>query len=231
MSTLYRARRRARETVTKYGIDNPRLDVLHHLPKLRTWQRRHLTASVPQLPDRFGLYQHLQRTVIKDESVDYLEFGVYKGESLAYWTELNTHPDSTFWGFDSFEGLPEDWHYFGGVVSSSTFDTGGQPPEVPDARAGFVKGLFQDSVPGFLDEFEPRSRLVLHCDADLYSSTLFALTQCHRILVPGSIVVFDEFASVLDEFSALRDFCTAYRREYDVIGWTPSLAQVALMMR
>lgn len=227
----YRFRLKVREVLTKYGVDNERLTVLHHLPKLATWERTHLSPTTPRFNHRFRMYDHLQAAVLGDEPIDYLEFGVYKGESMSYWTGIHAHPDSRFIGFDSFEGLPEDWRYFGGTIESSTFDAGGVVPDVDDQRAEFVKGLFQDSLPGFLEAFEPRSRIVLHCDADLYSSTLYALTQCDHLLVPGSVVIFDEFCAVMDEFAALRDYCKAYRREYDVVACTEKLAHLAIVMR
>ena len=227
----YRLRMKVREAVTRFGIDNPRVDVLQNLPKLRTWERERVPASTPRYDHRFRLYDHLQRTVLGDEPMDYLEFGVFKGESMAYWTQIHDNAESRFRGFDSFEGLPEQWQYFGGAHDAAMFDAGGMAPELADGRVEFVKGLFQDSLPGFLEKFEPRSRVLLHCDADLYSSTLYVLTQCDRLLTPGSIVLFDEFASVLDEFSALRDYCAAYRREYDVVACTKQFAHVAIVMR
>lgn len=231
MPGAHAVRRKLREAVTRYGIDNERVDIVRNLPKLRTWQRGRVPVSVPRFENRLRFYDHLQEAVLADEPMDYLEMGVYKGESLSYWSEIHKNPESRFWGFDSFEGLPESWRYVGGVIDSSTFDTGGRPPEIDDDRIEFVTGMFQDSVPGFVEKFRPRSRLVLHCDADLYSSTLYALTQFDRFLVPGSVVLFDEFASVMDEFAALRDYCAAYRRDYDVIAYTDRFMQVAITMR
>ncbi len=227
----YRARMKAREVVIKHGIDHRGLDLLARLPKLGNWEREKVPASIPRFDHRFRLYDHLQAHVLKDEPMDYLEFGVYKGESMGYWADIHKNAASRFYGFDSFDGLPEDWAYFGGAVGESTFDAGGVAPVLADQRVTFVKGLFQDTVDDFLEKFQPESRILLHCDADLYSSTLYVLTKFDRLLVPGSIVVFDEFASVMDEFSALRDYCSAYRREYDVIAAHDQLAQLAIVMR
>ncbi|MFP4045271.1 MAG: hypothetical protein ACLFTP_12040, partial [Rhodosalinus sp.] len=59
----------------------------------------------------------------------------------------------TVWGFDSFEGLEEDWtgHARGG--RKGRFALGGKLPEVrPGVR--LVKGRVQDTVPGWLSTNE-----------------------------------------------------------------------------
>jgi len=225
-------RTRLKKAVAKVGVDNTRVDVLYNLAKVETWRRQHVPADTPIFDVRTDMYDHVQREYLKDEPIDYLEFGVYEGGSIKRWIGLNRHPDSRFFGFDTFEGLPEEWKRINDKMQRSAFDTGGATPQVDDDRVQFEKGLFQDTLGPFLATFEPRSRLVLHCDADLYSSTLYTLSKCDDILVPGSIVLFDEFSSVLNEFAALADYCSAYRREYDVLAATSEyFAQVAIRMR
>jgi hypothetical protein len=224
-------RTRLKSTVARVGVDNTRLDVLFNLAKVETWRREHVPADCPVFDLRTDMYDYLQAKHIGTDPIDYLEFGVYEGGSIARWAELNTHEDSRFVGFDTFEGLPEQWQRINDKMQRSTFDTGGAVPQIADDRVEFVKGLFQDTLGAFLASFQPRSRLVMHCDADLYSSTLYALTKCDDLLVPGSIVIFDEFSSVLNEFSALADYCSAYRRSYEVIGATSEyFAQIAIRM-
>src|ERR1700732_3758013 len=55
--------------------------------------------------DRAQMWRFMQNSYINDGAVDYLEFGVFEGESMKWWTGLNTHKGSRFFGFDSFEGL------------------------------------------------------------------------------------------------------------------------------
>ena len=75
---------------------------------------------------------------------------------------------------------------------------------------------------------------MIHNDSDLYPSTLYVLSRCNDLIQPGTIIIFDEFSSVLHELRALEDYCSAYRRDYTVIGATKSpadyYAQVAIRM-
>lgn len=71
---------------------------------------------------------------------------------------------------------------------------------------------------GFLRDFRPRSRLVIHNDADLYSSTLYALSTLDPLLRPRSTLILDEFANPLHEWRAFRDYITTFGRSDRVLG-------------
>lgn len=209
---------KSKVAIARVGRDSRRLDTLVNLPKIETWRREHVPAGTPAFPEREEMYDHIHATLIGDRPITYLEFGVFEGRSLRHWVELNQHPDSRFYGFDSFEGLPEDWKRFDGQMVKSHFDVNGALPDIDDDRVSFVPGWFQDTVDIFLEKFEPEEQLVLHVDSDLYSSALYVLTRLDALLVPGTIVIFDEFSSVLNEFAALENYCSAYQREYDVLA-------------
>ena len=59
-------------------------------------------------------------------------------------------------------------------------------PRFDDPRVRLVKGWFNDTLPPFLREFRPHPTLILHLDADLYSSTIFVLRQMKPHLRPGT---------------------------------------------
>ena len=178
-------------------------------------------SNTPLVASRRELYALVAPTT----PIDYLEFGVYRGASMRLWCELNQHPDSRFVGFDSFEGLPEDWSM---MFQKRAFDTGGQTPEINDARVSFQIGWFQNTLPPFLATYSPTNPLVIHCDCDLYSSTLFCLTTLNPVLKPGSRIVFDEFDELLDEYKALMDYSEAYVRRYRFLAATQEFQQVAI---
>ena len=80
--------------------------------------------------------------------------------------------------------------------------------------------MFQDTLPEFLRSFQRQEHLVLHLDADLFSSTLFVLIQFAPILRPGDIIIFDEFHNYMDEFRALHFALKAHWLELEAIGAT-----------
>jgi O-methyltransferase len=162
---------------------------------------------------------------IGGEAVTYLEFGVWKGESFRRWVEGNSNPASRFVGFDTFTGLPEDWTP---DAPAGTFSTDAQPPRIEDARAHFEIGLFQDTLYRFLEAYRPTGRLVVHVDCDLYSSTLFTLATIDRILVPGTVVIFDDFHSLNHEYQAWRDYRRGFPHEWRAVATTDGCTQVAV---
>jgi O-methyltransferase len=184
---------------------NERIQYWAYGPEFRDWCRAHPCESVP---DRYALYQWLLDHEGLDGPVDYIEFGVSKGDSIRWWVDNNTHPDSTFVGFDSFEGIPEAW----GSWPKGSFTAAGNIPVITDARCTFVKGFFDSTVPKWLGAHQFERRTVLHLDADLYTSTLFVLTQFLATLKTDSILIFDEFGDPLHEYRAYQDAMAAYRR-------------------
>jgi O-methyltransferase len=184
-------------------------------------------GRIPTFENLYDFYRYVHGEVCSGTSIDFLEFGVYTGHSIRFWSQMNRDPHSRFIGFDSFEGLPEDWTK---NVTKSTFDVRGTVPQIDDERVGFVKGWFQNTLPGFLKGFTPRSRLVVHSDSDLYSSTLFTLASLNTLLVPGAVAIFDDFSMPTHVFRAFADYRSAFRRSVHPVTMTSDYAdQVAFV--
>lgn len=147
------------------------------------------------------------------QPITFLEFGVYRGDSLRQWTALNTHPDSRFIGFDSFTGLPERWR----SRKAGYFDCGGHAPQIDDARVSFVPGWFNQTLPSALNQLlplPPERQVLVHLDADLYSAALYVLTTLSARL-SGFPVMFDEFGA--GEGRALKDLLAAYGGTFEPV--------------
>jgi O-methyltransferase len=162
----------------------------------------------------------LYRSVIEQQALDasplrYLEFGVYRGDSLRLWLDGISNPDSQFVGFDTFTGLPERWRP---TEPAGHFNAYGVIPDIKDQRCSFEVGLFQDSLPAFVARTDLSVRLVINLDADMFTSTLFVLATLAPHFKSDDLIFFDEFSCPLDEFRAFEAFARSFRVDYEIIG-------------
>ena len=222
---LYQIRTYVQSQLTRVGS---RLNV-SHIHKLNSvinylevgrWLKANGFGASPRYADRWQMYTALAKP-ISEERVVYLEFGVYEGYTLRRWAKLLTNPMSSLHGFDSFEGLPENWD---GLRPKGTFDVKGEIPQYDDPRVRLHQGWFEDTLPLFT--LPEHQRLVIHIDADLYSSTKFILDQLRAHIVPGTIIIFDEFCDRLHEMKAFDEFLRATGMSFRFIGGTTNLEQV-----
>jgi hypothetical protein len=208
---------------------SPFLEKINHNALFVNYVDSH--ADIPRFRTRDDVHKYINSYYYSDgnDAVDYLEFGVYQGASMKLWSEINMNQQSRFFGFDSFEGLPESWRP---GFEQGTFDVGGSLPEINDDRTRFIKGWFHESLPPFLDIFETKHRLVIHNDSDLYSSTLYCLTtlDCRKLLMPGTILIFDEFGDPSHEFRALNDYASAFGRKWNAVAATENFWTVAVIL-
>jgi O-methyltransferase len=186
-------------------------------------------VQCPKFASREEMYLHLSSTLLGggQAPIDYFEFGVARGDSLRSWCALNSHPETRFFGFDSFEGLPENWT---SSRPKGAFSTSGKTPDISDPRVRFIVGWFQHSLPEFLQSYQSINRLVIHNDSDLYSSTLYCLTAMNAFIPAGTLIIFDEFYDVLHEYRALSDYGNAYMRKFRIVAATRRFNQAAVVI-
>jgi O-methyltransferase len=194
---------------------------LYCLTKFSLWVSKNRKVAYNDFPSkwdynkRYAFYKWvIDKESLSNSAFNYLEFGVADGHSFRWFVQQNTHPESRFYGFDTFTGLPEDF----GVYKKGVFNTNNQVPQIADARVKFYQGLFQQTVPGFLSELNNSKRNVVMMDADLYSATLYVLASIAPFLKKGDLIFFDEFAVPTHEFKALYDFLQAYMLNIELIG-------------
>jgi O-methyltransferase len=176
---------------------------------------------------RYKLYRYVsERFDINNIPFVYIEFGVAGAHSFRWWVSQASHKDCSLFGFDTFEGLPEAW----GTFKKS--DMSASVPDIDDPRVKFFKGLFQDTVPDFLRGYDQKDKRmkIIHLDADLFSSTLYALTSMAPFLRKGDILIFDEFNVPNHEYLAYRLFSEAYYIKTRLIGAVNNYLQVALII-
>lgn len=152
-----------------------------------------------------------------------LEFGVNFGTTIRYIGRLT---DGPVHGFDSFEGLPESWKH----EAAGRYSTGGILPDTPD-NVTLHKGWFKDTLPPFLKGHAGPVCFV-HVDCDIYSSTKTVFDNIGTRLVPGSVIVFDEYITnpdwQEDEFKAFQEAVHSFELGYEYLAFSLGSKQAAV---
>lgn len=166
-------------------------------------------------PERlYGLVQAVDHVVRHDVSGDFVECGVWRGGSImAAARTLISHgkTDRTLWLYDTFEGMPEPTEHdrsrsgdakkkFDDVKISedasdwcrSTLDeVRGNffSLDYPEDKVRFIKGKVEDTIPADI----PDEIALLRLDTDWYESTRHELEHLYPRLVPGGVLIIDDY--------------------------------------
>jgi hypothetical protein len=182
----------------------------------------HMFLVPSNFENRYELLEYaVQKVSVKDGL--WLEFGVYKGDTIKY---IAARTSALVHGFDSFEGNPDDWRseYRKGAFALDEI------PLFPE-NVLIEKGFFQDSIPRFLKKND-RPVAFIHIDCDLYSSTKVIFDLMGERLIKDSIVVFDEYFNYpgwkQHEFKAFIEFVENGKKTFEYIGYVYRHSQVAI---
>jgi len=167
-----------------------------------------LTAPYTGLPrDRLGgFYEFVRERVRVPGAV--VQCGVTNGGSAVILWHACGGGQRDLWMFDSWEGLPEPGAEDGGKASAKYIHRMqayghwckgyiGKAQEiarlgkVPKRQAHLVKGWFADTLPAMAKDIGPIA--MLHLDADWYQSTLDCLKWLYPLLVPGGLLMLDDY--------------------------------------
>ncbi|MCP3959947.1 MAG: hypothetical protein GY719_19045 [bacterium] len=151
----------------------------------------------------------LSETVGPENVGDYLEFGVYQGNSMMAMQEAVRRVGIDrvrFFGFDSFEGLPSEAEWDGpwseGEFRSDIEFTRKRLTEggVDWDRTELVKGFFSDTLTLELRQQHSLEKAsLIMVDADLYTSSRDALVFCEPLIKDTSVIFFDDWNSTDEE--------------------------------
>lgn len=185
--------------------------------------------AVPNFATDYDLHDWVARTQLDKDLLNrgwVLEFGVATGRTLNHFARLL--PQKRVVGFDGFEGLPENW--------TSRMPQGFFAREtLPRVRSNceLVVGWFDATLPNFrANRIGKNPIALLHVDCDLYSSTVTVLDNLKDNIVPGTVIVFDEYMNYpgwqLDEFRAWQEFVKKHKIRYEYIGYVSRHQKVAV---
>src|SRR5262245_22563464 len=140
---------------------------------------------------------------------DYLEFGVYRGETFAHACRRFAAPPFAHMkciALDSFQGLPKptgidardgytgSFHEAQFACRPEEFLANLERAGVDLARVALVKGWFAESLtPTTAQAFGIDKVAVAWIDCDLYESTVPVLEFLTRRLSPGAVIAFDDW--------------------------------------
>jgi len=148
----------------------------------------------------------------------FMEFGVHAGGSLRQFKKLYdmfvpNASQNLMYGFDSFEGLPEETKDKNNpdYWSVGEFDLSGVIPADLNENNGYkmVKGWFENTLTSeFAESIKGKKIGLLHIDCDIYSSTYTVLDFCfsNNLIVPGTILVYDDWGVYRDTPNVKTEF-------------------------
>ena len=173
------------------------------------------------LPDAVGFETQKEVTehALKQIKVAgyYLEFGVFTGGTIRFMAKRVGA--NSIHGFDSFQGLPEDWSGF--QLGTAAFDVGGRLPKVP-SNVKLYPGWFDKSLPPWLAQ-NSGPIAFMHIDCDLYPSTKTIFDLLADRLQAGTIILFDEYFNYANwrnhEYKAFQELVSARRLRYTYLAY------------
>jgi O-methyltransferase len=138
---------------------------------------------------------------------DFVECGVYKGAS-AYWMCKAAAPGRKVHLFDSFEGLPKPGCFDGDHWIEGKFADTTTSEVVKNLEPYRNYHLYSGWIPEIFEQYQGAAISFLHIDVDLYAPTLMSLVHLWRYIIPGGIVICDDygFAQCLGARQALDQF-------------------------
>lgn len=155
----------------------------------------------------------------------FLEFGVFKGKSINHLAKLIA--PRTIHGFDSFEGLPDDWK----DTRKEDKAVDALPVVLPNVE--LIKGWFDLTLPGFLGR-HPEPFAFVHIDSDLYESARSVFSAARERFQPGTVLVFDEYWAYPKwrdgEIKAFHEFLAAAGLGFEWLGYNYLGQQVAVKL-
>jgi Methyltransferase domain len=207
----------AMKAAIEEALDNDSIDLKRQIWRVsRDESARYAFANIGMNKAYIDRYALMDRIIeLASPTGLILEFGVWKGASLCH-LATRVSPRKVY-GFDSFEGLPEAWS-MGMPKGAFKLDS---LPEVP-ANVELIKGWFNETAPDFLAK-HPDPISVLHIDSDLYSSAKFVLDTYRNRIIPGTVILFDDYMNyptwTEGESKAFSEWCQSTDAKYEYVGF------------
>lgn len=190
----------------------------------------YLTSPVNRMGKQLAQYELYKKIV--NIPVEVLEFGVYKGASIirfATYRELleNTYSRKII-GFDIFGEFPktdnDDDNKFiqrfekqgGNGISKESLEDFIKHKKINNIE--LIKGNVFDTLDEFLEKNKQIKISLLHLDLDVYKPTKFILEKLYERMVPGGIIVFDDYGTVKGATDAIDEFLKGKNKKIEKLS-------------
>lgn len=176
--------------------------------------------TLTSIERQYALYEAVRYVSLSKITGDIVECGVWKGGSMliaAHTLAGLGDTDRTLWLYDTFEGMTPPGaadvpvagigadHFYkapklraGVNEAKATMALSGYPED----RIDYIVGDVRDS----LQVMRPKSIALLRLDTDWYDSTKVELEALYDLVVPGGVVLFDDYGHWLGSKQAIDEF-------------------------
>ena len=204
---LTQIKHRARGMLRSLGVEVERRD---RLAELVPAAYRHQTSRFLPTVHRntLGRILYFERMMerVRDVEGDIVECGVSIGHGTLYFMLLSElmGKERQIYGFDSFQGFPAPtaadlkadgaFEVSHGTLASPlemvsrVLHDGRVPQRLIDNNLHLVRGFFESSLPHYEGDIA-----LLHLDCDLFESYTCCLSLLYDKVVPGGLIMFDEY--------------------------------------
>lgn len=175
----------------------------------------YLTSDVSRLGKALGHYELYKLIVCLPGAV--VECGVFKATSLVRWATfrelLETAHSRRIIGFDIFGAFPRHDDVADNAFAARHDDVAGQGLSIEQVQAvmahkrltniELIRGDVTTTVPEYAAAHPELRVALLHIDVDVYLPSQVALDSLYERVVPGGVLIFDDYGTVAGETRAV----------------------------
>ena len=153
----------------------------------------------------FSKYHELRKTLkiieMDETDGDYCEFGCFTGASLTHSLRITSGKEffkkKIFYGFDSFEGFPEEAHkIYKSEDFSADYNEVKKIEKNSKGRCKIIRGFFEESLTDNLIKKNISKISLAFIDCDLALSSIPVFLFIKGRLVNGSFIIIDDYFNI-----------------------------------
>lgn len=178
----------------------------------------YLTSHVTRLAKALAHYE-LYKSIV-DLPGHVVECGVFKGASLlrfcTYREVLESPYSRKIIGFDAFGKFPDQAENLDRDFIKRFEDDAGDGISIKELEAvlshksynnyELIKGDVLNTIPSYAENHPELKISLLHIDVDVYKPTIVILDYLFDRVVPGGLIIFDDYGTVAGETKAVDEF-------------------------